>query len=188
VAPQATAVLPHAGSAEGGSIVQITGTGFVPGMIVTFDGIKGMAAADYPPSSTTFYTKTPAHAVGTVDLILTNPDGGSQRLAAAYDYRLEDAFDINGRWVGFSDHGTDTAVEFVIRDNTLVSASCAYDVVTPFTFSNLPRVQNGGFSLIADDGATLSGNIVSASEVVGTMYFPACNNVRLTWRVHRESN
>ena len=186
--PKVTGVIPTVGSAGGGSFIKITGTGFMPGMVVALGGIKLTAHADYPYSDTTFYTQTPAHAVGTVDLVVTNPDGGSQRLPDAYAYRFEDAFDINGIWSGFSDHGTDTGVEFIIRDNTLVSAVCAYNVVMPFTYSALPRVENGGFSLIADDGATLAGRIVSASEMVGTIDFPACNNMRLTWRVHRESS
>jgi hypothetical protein len=185
--PHVTAVIPAFGSAAGGSIVKIVGTGFMPGMIVTFDDIKVTAQADYPRSSfTAFYTETPAHAVGTVDLIVTNRDGQSQRVAAAYTYGLEDAFDMNGVWTGFTSNGSDTAVEFVIRDNTLVSATCAYTAATPFIFSDLPRVQNGGFSLIADDGATLSGKIVSESEIVGTMNFPACNNTLLPWRVSRK--
>jgi hypothetical protein len=96
--------------------------------------------------------------------------------------------DAGGVWAGFTVHGTDTAVEFEIRDNTLVSAACAYTAATPFTFSNRPRVQNGGFSLVADDGATLSGKIVSASEIVGTLNFTAWHNTPLTWRVNRRND
>ena len=107
-------------------------------------------------------------------------------MAAAYTYGLEDAFDMNGVWAGFTDNGTDTGVEFEIRGNTLVSAVCAYTAVVPFIFSTLPRVQNGGFSLVADDGATLAGKIVSESEIAGTINFPACNKTPLTWRVSRK--
>jgi hypothetical protein len=184
-----TAVIPAVGSAAGGSLIKIVGTGFNPGMIVTVDGVKVAAHPDYPPQSyTAFYVETPAHAVGTVDLVVTNPDGQSQRLAAAYTYGLEDAFDMNGAWTGYTLNGSDTLVEFVIRDNTLVSATCGYNAIVPFVFSTLPHVQNGGFSLIADDGATLSGKILSPSEIVGTINFPACNNVRLPWRVSRKDD
>ena len=185
--PDVTAVIPAFGSAAGGSIVKIVGTGFMPGMTVMFDNIKVTAQVQYPTSSsTTFYTEAPAHAVGTADLTVTNPDGQFHRVAAAYSYGLEDAFDMNGVWAGFTVNGTDTAVEFEIRDNTLVSAVCAYTAAVPFIFSTLPRVQNGGFSLIAEDGATLAGKIVSESEIVGTMNFPACNNTLLPWRVSRK--
>jgi hypothetical protein len=185
--PSVTAVIPAFGSAGGGSIVTIVGTGFMPGMTVMFDDIRVTAQVQYPPSSsTTFYTEAPAHAVGTADLIVTNPDGQFHRVAAAYTYGLEDALDMNGVWAGFTSNGTDTAVEFEIRDNTLVSAVCAYTAAVPFIFSTLPRVENGSFSLIAEDGATLAGKIVSATEIVGTINFPACNNGLLPWRVTRK--
>jgi hypothetical protein len=185
--PTVTAVIPAFGSAAGGSIVKIVGTGFMPGMTVMFDDVRVTAPVQHPTSSsTTFYAEAPAHAVGTVDLIVTNPDGQSQRVAAAYTYGLADAFDMNGIWDGFTSNGTDTAVGFEIRDNTLVSAVCAYTAAVPFIFSTLPRVQNGGFSLVAEDGATLTGKIVSESEIVGTMNFPACNNGLLPWRVSRK--
>lgn len=185
--PNVTGVIPALGSAAGGSIVTLVGTGFMPGMTVMFDDITVTAQVPYPTSSsTTFYTEAPAHAVGTVDLTVTNPDGQFQRVAAAYAYGLEDAFDMNGVWAGFTVNGTDTAVGFEIRDNLLVSASCAYTAAVPFIFSTFPRVQNGGFSLTAEDGATLAGKIVSESEIVGTMTFPACNNTLLPWRVSRK--
>ena len=185
--PTVTGVIPAFGSAAGGAIVKIVGTGFTPGMTVMFDDIKVAAQVPYPTSSsTTFYAEAPAHAVGSVDLTVTNPDGQFQRVAAAYTYGLEDAFDMNGVWAGFTVNGTDTAVGFEIRDNTLVSASCAYTAAVPFIFLTFPRVQSGGFSLIAEDGATLAGKIVSESEIVGTMNFPACNNGLLPWRVSRK--
>jgi hypothetical protein len=187
VAPRVTGVSPPFGSAAGGSIVTIAGTGFMLGMTVMFDDIKVTARVQHPPSSsTTFYTEAPAHAPGTADLTVTNPDGQFHRVAAAYTYGLEDAFDMNGVWAGFTSNGTDTAVEFEIRDNTLVSAVCAFNAAVPLLFSTLPRVQNGGFSLIADDGATLVGKIVSVDEIVGTINFPACNDGLLPWRVSRK--
>jgi hypothetical protein len=186
--PNVTAVIPAFGSAAGGSIIKIVGTGFMPGMAVMFDDIRVTAQVQYlTSSSTTFYTEAPAHAVGTADLIVTNPDGQSQRVAAAFTYGLEDAFDMNGVWAGFTLNGTETAVEFEIRGNTLVRAVCAYTAAVPFFFSTLPRVQNGGFSLIAEDGATLAGKIVSEAEIVGTIHFPACNDTPLPWRVSRKT-
>ena len=89
--PTITGVSPAFGSAAGGAIVTIIGTGFMSGMTVAFDDIK-VTARQYPASSSTaFYTEAPPHAVGTVDLIVTNPDGQFQRLPAAYAYRLDDA-------------------------------------------------------------------------------------------------
>lgn len=99
-----------------------------------FDGIKVGGRYDSRDTSfLTFYTETPAHAPGIVDLVVTNPDGQSHGLAGGYTYAPQESFDLNGAWGGYSLNGTDTWVEFVIQDNRLVSASCAYDVRTPFT-------------------------------------------------------
>ena len=187
-APDVTDVLPSVGSAGGGAIIEIVGTGFMPGMVAMFDGIKGTAEFDSPAtSSTTFYTETPAHAVGTVDVVVTNPDGQSHRVAAGYTYAPPESYDPNGVWGGYTLHGSDTWVEFVIRDNRLVSASCLYNARVDLTFAELPSVHGGEFSVVADGGATISGRIVSASEMAGTISVPSCTTTPLTWRASRES-
>jgi hypothetical protein len=77
-APVVTDVFPSVGSAAGGASLKIVGTGFRPGMVAAFDGIKVTGGFDSRDTSfTTFYTETPAHAVGTVDLVVSNPDGQS---------------------------------------------------------------------------------------------------------------
>ena len=58
----------------GGTAITITGTGFLPGAKVTFDGL---AASNVTVVSTTSITATtPPHAVGTVDVVVTNTDAG----------------------------------------------------------------------------------------------------------------
>ena len=53
---------------------------------------------------------------------------------------------------------------------------------------NRPRVESGEFSVTADGGATISGRIVSASEMAGTISVPSCTTTPLLWRVSRESD
>jgi hypothetical protein len=187
-APDVTGVFPSVASAGGGASVQIVGTGFQRGMFATFDGIKVDGRFDTRDTSfLTFLAEAPAHAIGAVDVVVTNPDGQSQRLAGRFEYAPEASFDVNGAWSGFSTNGTDTWVEFVIRDNKVISASCQYDGFTPFSFSEAPSVQNGEFSLTAEGGATLSGRIVSTSEMMGSIDFPACVKAPpLPWRVSRK--
>jgi hypothetical protein len=161
-----------------------------------FDGIniRGTAEFDLPSTSfTTFYTETPAHAVGTVDLVVTNPDGQSYRVAAGFTYAPPDSFDSTGVWGGWTLHGTDTWVEFVIRDKRVVSASCvcptcAFDAGVDLTFAELPSVESGEFSVTADGGATISGRIVSASEMTGTISVPSCTTTPLPWQANRKSD
>jgi hypothetical protein len=173
----------------GGAVIKIIGTGFMPGMVAMFDGIRGTAEFDSPATSfTTFYTETPAHAVGTVDLVLSNPDGQSHRVAAGYTYAPPDSFDPNGVWSGFSLNGTDTLVEFVIEGSRLVSASCTYDTKILCTFTELPSVHDSEFSVVAEGGATISGRIVSALEMAGTISVPSCTTTPLMWRASRQSD
>lgn len=187
-APAVTDIAPSAGAAAGGATIKIVGTGFMPGMVAIFDGIKVVGRYDFRDTSfSTFYTETPAHAPGIVDLVVTNPDGQSHRLAGGYTYAPQESFDLNGAWSGVSLDGSDISVAFVIQGNRLVSASCAYDVRTPFTFVNFPTVENGEFSFAADGGATISGRIVAASEVLGTIRFPPCTTVPVVWRANRGS-
>lgn len=155
-------------------------------MVVAFDGIKVTGGYDLRDTAfSTFYAETPAHAPGPVDVVVTNPDGQSQRLVSGYSFAPQGSFDLNGAWSGMSLHGTDTAVDFVIRNNKLVIASCQSDVRRPFIFAYLPTVEDGAFSFTADDGATIGGRIVSASEILGTMSFAPCTNALLTWRARR---
>lgn len=186
-APSVTQVTPSVGSAGGGTIVRIVGTGFMSGMVVTFDGIKVPSRSNSPATlSVLFLGEAPEHAAGTVDVVVTNPDGQSHRLEAGYTYAPGESFDMNGAWTGYTDHGTDTGVEFEIKNNRLISATCAYNVYVPFAFSEPLPIQNGEFRLTADDGATLSGRVVSDSEIVGAINFPLCNPAPLTWRVQRK--
>jgi hypothetical protein len=188
-APAVTDVLPSVGSAAGGATTKIVGTGFMLGMIAMFDGIKVTGRFDSRDTSfTTFYTETPAHAVGIVDLVVSNPDGQSHRVEAGYTYAPPDSFEPNGDWGGYSLNGTDTWVEFVIRDNRLVSASCSYSARVDLTFAELPSVESGEFSVRADGGATISGRIVSASEMAGTISVPSCTTTSLMWRANRKSD
>jgi hypothetical protein len=188
-APDVTNLLPSVGSASGGATTKIVGTGFRPGMLALFDGIKVTGRFDSRDTSfTTFYTEAPAHAVGTVDLVVSNPDGQSHRVEGGYTYAPADSFDPNGDWGGYSLNGTDTWVEFVIRDKRLVSASCSYNARVDLTFAALPSVESGEFSVTADGGATISGRIVSASEMAGTISVPSCTTTPLMWRANRTSD
>lgn len=61
----------------------LTGTGFLPGAVVTFGGVPGTDVAVLD-SSTRLSVVTPAHAAGTVDVVVTNSDGRSATLTEGY--------------------------------------------------------------------------------------------------------
>ena len=188
-APAVTEVTPSAGSVGGGASVKIVGTGFQPGMVATFGGTTVTGRYDSRDTAfSTFYIKAPAHAAGIVDLVVTNADGQSHRFAPGFTYAPQESFDLTGSWGGYTINGEDTWVEFEIRENKIVSASCGYDVTRPFAFVSLPVVGSGQFSFTADDGAAMSGRVVSASEILGTISFPQCRPGTMQWSATPKSN
>jgi hypothetical protein len=77
-------ILPVAGSPFGGTPVTLTGTDFVSGATVTFDGVAATTVVFNGPTSLT--ATTPAHTAGAVDVLVTNPDTQSDTLTLAYTY------------------------------------------------------------------------------------------------------
>jgi hypothetical protein len=69
--PTVTAVSPAGGSTAGGTAVSITGTNFQSGATVTVDGTAATSVVFV--SSTRITAVTPAHAAGTVQVVVTNP-------------------------------------------------------------------------------------------------------------------
>jgi hypothetical protein len=101
-APTVSSVTPNSGSTLGGTNVTITGTGFLSGAVVEFDGVR--ATNVVVASSTSITATTPAHPIGTVNVVVINPDSQSGALANGYTYAqaqttetvlLEDNFNDN---------------------------------------------------------------------------------------------
>jgi hypothetical protein len=83
-APELLSILPVSGTAAGGTDVVITGTGFRIGATVTFDAVPATDVVIV--SSTEIAAKTPAHAVGAVDVKVINTDAQEDTLAAGFEY------------------------------------------------------------------------------------------------------
>ncbi len=83
-APTVTSVSPTSGTINGGTALTITGTGFLSGATVS---LGGAAATGVTVVSSTKITATsPAHATGTVNVVVTNTDGQSGTLSGGYTY------------------------------------------------------------------------------------------------------
>jgi len=116
--PTVASISPNFGPTAGGTAVTITGSNFVSGAAVTFDGA---AASSVDVSSSTSITAvTPAHAAGAVNVVVTNPDSQTGVLGNGFTYSggetvlLADDFNDNSldlsRWnrslfSGFTDTG-----------------------------------------------------------------------------------
>jgi hypothetical protein len=125
---------------------------------------------------------TPEHGEGLVDLIITNPDGQSVRLAKAFEYLPPQAFDVNGGWDGYGSDGNHISMAMTIRNNVLVSASCSYDTVDTVALSS--PAANGEFSADNGNGFRISGRIVSPSDVIGKISAPSCGT-DISWVANR---
>lgn len=82
--PTVTAVAPGTGSASGGVSTTITGTNFLVGAHVSFDGVAATSVT--LTSATSLTATTPAHAAGVVDVVVTNPDTHTGTLANGFTY------------------------------------------------------------------------------------------------------
>ncbi len=82
-APTIAGVAPNRGAIEGGTAVVITGTGFAAGATVLFDG---QAAAITALSSESISVVSPAHASGTVSVLVRNVDGQSVTAVNRFTY------------------------------------------------------------------------------------------------------
>ncbi|MGH9763144.1 MAG: beta strand repeat-containing protein, partial [Blastocatellia bacterium] len=83
-APTVSSVSPTSGSSSGGTSVTVNGTGFQPGASVTFGGTQSSVIT--VNNSTLITATTPAHAMGAVDLVVTNSDGQTGTLTGGYSY------------------------------------------------------------------------------------------------------
>jgi hypothetical protein len=81
--PAVTGVAPDSGPTAGGQSVTITGTNFTGASSVTFGGAA--ATAFVVVNATTITATTPAHAAGTVDIVVTG-FGGSGTGVGLYTY------------------------------------------------------------------------------------------------------
>jgi hypothetical protein len=84
-APTVVSILPTSGSTGGGTVVTISGSGFLTNPTVTFGGV---AATSVSATATSITATAPAHAAGKVDVVVTNSDGQSATLAQAFTYTL----------------------------------------------------------------------------------------------------
>ena len=83
-APTLTAVDPAIGSSAGGTSLKLTGSGFVSGATVSVGGVAATSVTWV--SATELTASAPAHAVGVVDIVVTNPDTQAATLVGKLTY------------------------------------------------------------------------------------------------------
>ena len=84
--PILAGLIPKAGQASGGTEVMIVGSGFAPGLAVSFGGVAASVAYLSP---SLIRVTTPTHPLGVVDLDFTNPDGAQSQSPQRFTFVSE---------------------------------------------------------------------------------------------------
>jgi hypothetical protein len=162
--------------------VTVFGTGIGFGAVVSFGGATVPAEFDHDG---TISLRTPPHPAGRVDVVVTNRDGMSGSAAGAFLYVSPGSFDPNGAWFAETFDGSHSAVSFTIENDALVRAACLPGAggVVRLSLAVPAPVVDGEFSIEGPDGIAMTGRMVSASQIVGTMNLSPC--AQISWRAVR---
>ncbi len=139
--PVISELRPNIGSTGGGTPMTILGDFWFPLSVSVGGIVTPFEPDDYGGA---VYLSTPAHAAGTVEVIVTNPDGRTG--SAMFTYASPATFDFNGDWQGWAQDLAGVVfarLVLTIRDNIVVSASCD---ASSLTLDPPPVVANGEFS------------------------------------------
>jgi uncharacterized repeat protein (TIGR01451 family) len=129
--PAITTVLsPNQGSDAGGTPVTITGSGFVSGgsLAVSFGGNAATAVTFV--NSTTITCTTPAHAAGTVDVVLTNGDGQPTTATNGFTYLAPTDIAISGSAPSSATNGGTFIYTTVVTNNGPAAAAGVTATIT----------------------------------------------------------
>ena len=111
-------ITPNAGALAGGTSVTISGSNFQSGAAITFDGISATDIVFV--DSGTLTAKTPAHATGAVDVVVTNLDLASDTLVSGYTYTAAAVVTLNASPLSLL-----TGESFVMSWTTENAATCS---------------------------------------------------------------
>jgi len=146
-APTITSIKPDAGSMEGGTVITITGTGFI-GPDVLIGGAEARGAGS---SSTKIRAETPPSDAGVKNVVVRNRDGQRATLEDAFTYNpapaITKVIPDNGRLAG------DT--EIIIQGTGFLPGAKVFFSTDTGTLMTAPSAQ------------VMSGNIITAITPLG---------------------
>ncbi len=91
--PSVTSVVPNGGTTAGGTLITVHGANFVTGASLTVGGVAATGVS--VTNATTLTATTPAHAAGSAELVVTNPDTNFSLPFAGFTYADPPVFSDN---------------------------------------------------------------------------------------------
>ncbi len=158
-APTVVSVSPNVGTIAGGTAVTITGSAYVNGVTITFDGIT--ATGVVVVNTTTLTCITPSHSAGPVAIVVATP-GGSVMLAGGYYF-------ADGPTISSTNNtafNVEIAAMFLVTSTGVPSGAIALAGALPSGFN---FVDNG------DGTATISGTPAAGTAGVYNLTLTATN-------------
>ena len=165
--PSITTVSPNSGLSTGGTAVTITGTDFVSGATVTFGGTSASVTF---VNSTQLDVTTPAHVVGAVDVVVTNPDAQFDTSVNGYTYDSAPAPSVTGvsptsgstaGGTSVTITGANFAAGATVKFDTLAATGVTFVDSTTIT-ATTPAHALGAVSVTVTNADTQSGTRASA--------------------------
>ena len=167
--PTVSLVTPRSGTTAGGTSVTITGTGFLTGATVTFNGAQ--ATNVIVSNSTTITATTPAQPAGSVTVAVTNTDTQAGSTANLYTYNVASTIGSMSPTQG----GIGLAVQ-ITGTNMGTSCSVTFNGIQAAPWSCTPTLITVPVPLNATSGnveVTVSGGQGSAGSFTVTSPYPA---------------
>ncbi len=173
--PTIVSISPDTGSIYGGGVVTVVGE-IDRAATATLGGIA-VGLGWSPTDATKHLFVAPPHTAGPVDIVVTNSTGGSQTVVGGYTYVEPGSYRFDGKWAGSTVDGSDSWIEFTVRDQLLTSVRCidAFDMRLAIELSQ-PFV-NGKVEIVTDAGR-FSAWTVSPTETAGTIDMKPCSGIR----------
>jgi IPT/TIG domain-containing protein len=166
-APILTTVSPTSGPTTGGTAVTLTGQNFASGATVTFGGAA--ATSVVVASATQINANTPAHAQGSVNVVVTNPDGQSATIASGFTFGAPapTVTSVSPK-TGLTTGGTPvtlTGTNFVSGATVTFGGAAATSVVVASATqikANTPPHKPGGVNIVVTNPDGQSGTLASS--------------------------
>lgn len=181
--PTIVSISPDTGSIYGGGVVIIVGE-IDRGATATLGGIA-VELGWSPTDATKHLFVAPPHTAGPVDIVVTNRVGGSQTVVGGYTYVQPGSYRLDGEWAGYTVDGSDTWIEFTVRDQLLTSVRCIDSFDRRLAIDLSQRFANGKVEVVIDAGR-FSAWAVSATEMAGTIDMKPCSGI-LRWEAAMQS-